>query len=71
MFEVVGVLLVLLVLLVVGALVVRYVLRVLTGAEKGCHACPGCAEQKDAADGAAPGPCKCSGAAPEGDGSDE
>lgn len=44
MFEVLGVVLI---LMIVGALVVRYVLRVLTGAEKGCSACPGCAETRD------------------------
>lgn len=41
MFEVVGVVLV---LLVTGALIARYILRVLTGAEKRCCACPGCSK---------------------------
>jgi len=43
-FEVIGIVLV---LLIVGALIVRYVLRVLTGAETGCGGCPGCAEARE------------------------
>lgn len=68
MFEVVGVVLV---LLVTGALIARYILRVLAGKERGCHLCPGCAEQKDAADDDALRPCKCSETAPERNGSHE